>query len=137
MKKVVQILSIVSLVAIPILVLANGGASGTKVLIPGTCEWYCEDIETRDPPEGAFCICNPIDADSFEEIINNIVDFIYTISLAIVPLMIVWAGVLYVTSGGDPKKVETAKNIILYTLAGFAVILLSKGFIAIIEQLLE
>ena len=99
------------------------------------CNDYCfHDIE---PPDGTICICNPLSADSFEDIINNIVDFIYTISLAVVPLMIVWAGVLYVTSGGNPDQITKAKNIIIYTLAGFAVVLLSKGFVVIIEQLLE
>jgi len=131
MKKVVQILSIISLAVVPILVLADDAP------IPGTCEWYCEDTETREPPEGQVCICNPLSADSFEDIINNIVDFIYTISLVVAPLMIVWAGGLYVTSGGDPKKVETAKNVILYTLTGLLIILLSKGFVGIIKELLQ
>jgi len=81
-------------------------------------------------------IDNPLKADSFEEIINNIIDFIFTLSIAIVPLMIVWAGGLYVTSGGDEKKITTARNIITYALSGLAIVLLSKGFVAIIKQLL-
>ena len=102
----------------------------------GSCEWYCEDIETREPPEDKVCICNPISADSFEEIINNIINFIFNIALVLGPLMIVWAGGLYITSGGKPEQTTKAKNIIIYTLTGFAVILLSKGFVAIIKQLL-
>ena len=51
--------------------------------------------------------------------------------------MIVWAGGLYITSSGRPDQTTKAKNIIIYALVGFAIILLSKGFVAIIKQLLE
>jgi hypothetical protein len=79
---------------------------------------------------------NPLDVDSFEDIINKIIDFIFNIALVLAPLMIVWAGGLYITSGGNPDKITKARNIIIYTLTGFAVILLSKGFVVIIKQLL-
>ncbi len=79
---------------------------------------------------------NPLEADSFEEIINSIIDVIWNLSVVLAPLMIVWAGVLYITSGGNPEQITKAKNIIIYTLVGFAIILLSKGFFEIIKQLL-
>ncbi|MBU0546761.1 MAG: hypothetical protein ABH876_01820 [Patescibacteria group bacterium] len=80
---------------------------------------------------------NPITANSLEEIVDNLINFIFTISFVLAPLMIVWAGGIYMTSAGEPKKIETAKNIILYTLAGMAILLFSKGFVAIISQLLK
>jgi hypothetical protein len=86
---------------------------------------------------GDIQINNPITADSFEEIVSNIINFLFTISFVVAPLMIVWAGGLYVTSAGDQKKVETAKNVILYTVAGMIILLFSKGFVAIINQLLK
>ena len=98
------------------------------------CNDYC--FYGIEPPDGTICICNPLSADSFEEIIDNIINFIFNIALVLGPLMIVWAGGLYVTSGGKPEQTTKAKNIIIYTLTGFAVILLSKGFVAIIKQLL-
>ncbi len=101
---------------------------------PGTCEYYC--FNNTEPPKGMVCICNPLSADSFEEIIDSLIDLIFSLSLVIAPLMIVWAGGLYVTSGGNSEQITKAKNIIIYTLTGFAVILLSKGFVAIIKQLL-
>jgi len=86
---------------------------------------------------GDIQINNPITADSFEEIVSNIINFLFTISFVVAPLMIVWAGGLYVTSAGDQKKVETAKNVILYTVAGMIILLFSKGFVAIVNQLLK
>jgi hypothetical protein len=104
-------------------------------VMAASCDDYCAGRGTQ--PTGQICICNPLEADSFEEIIDNVIDFIFTISFVIAPLMIVWAGGTYITSGGEPKKVETAKNIILYTIAGIAILLFSKGFVAIINQLLK
>lgn len=131
MKKTFQILILIFLgFILPIMVLADIAP------ISGSCEWYCEDTEARDPPEDQVCICNPLGADTFEDIINNIIDFIFNIALVLAPLMIVWAGGLYITSSGNPDQITKAKNIIIYTLVGFAIILLSKGFVAIIKQLL-
>lgn len=111
MKKTFQILILIFLsFVLPTIVLANDG----------------------------FEIKNPLgdDVNSFEDIINKIIDFIFNIALVLAPLMIVWAGGLYITSGGNPDQTTKAKNIILYTLTGFAIILLSKGFVVIIKQLL-
>ena len=87
-------------------------------------------------PIGTICIDNPLQAQTFEDIIDSIINFIFYIALAIAPLMIVTAAFYYLTSAGDPKKITTAKDIILYTAVGFAIILLSKGFVAIIRQVL-
>jgi hypothetical protein len=84
----------------------------------------------------AVTIENPINADTFEELINNIITFIFNIALALVPLMIVIAGVYFVTAAGNPAQVEKAKGIILYTLIGFIVILLARGFVEFLKQIL-
>lgn len=101
-----------------------------------SCNAYCSN-PALGAPAGQVCICNPLKAQSFEEIIDNVINFIFTISFVIAPLIIVWAGGMYITGGSDPKKIEVAKNMILYTLAGIAILLFSKGFVAIIGQLLK
>jgi hypothetical protein len=84
----------------------------------------------------AVTIENPIDADTFEELIENIITFIFNIALALVPLMIVIAGVYFVTAAGNPEQVQKAKGIILYTLIGFIVIILARGFVEFLKQIL-
>lgn len=79
---------------------------------------------------------NPLNATSFEAIINNVINFIFGLAVFIAPLMIIIAGGLFITSGGDISKIEQAKKIILWTVVGFAIILLSKGVLGIIKQLL-
>ena len=40
------------------------------------------------------------------------------------------------TAGGDPQKISKAKSIMIYTAIGLAVVLLAKGLIALIKDLL-
>lgn len=79
---------------------------------------------------------NPLTAKTFGELINKIISFIFTIAVALVPLMIIIGAALFITSGGNISQVDRAKKIILYTVIGFAIVLLAKGIVALIEQLL-
>lgn len=79
---------------------------------------------------------NPLEGESFEDIIDGLINFIFEIAILAVPLMIIWAAFLFVTSIGDIDKINQAKRIIIYALMGFAVILLAKGLIAIIKEIL-
>lgn len=44
-------------------------------------------------------------------------------------IFIVYAGFLYVTSGGDSGKVKTAKDIILYSAVGLVVIVMARSIV--------
>ena len=85
---------------------------------------------------GVIRIENPLETEDFEVIIGKIIDFIFKIAIPIVPLMMIYAGFLFVTAGGSTQKIDQAKNIIIWTIVGLAIVLLAKGFLAIIEQLL-
>jgi len=79
---------------------------------------------------------NPLNASNFEEIVNNIINFLFTLAIALVPLMILIGAFYIMTAGGDTNRVTTGKNIILYALIGFVIILLAKGIVGVIEQIL-
>lgn len=84
----------------------------------------------------AIQIENPLKAKTFDKLIDNIISFIFTLALFIAPVMIITAGLLFVTSAGSPGQIEMAKNIILYTLIGFVIILISKGLIKLFTEVL-
>ncbi|MDI6602528.1 MAG: hypothetical protein QME57_00195 [Patescibacteria group bacterium] len=84
----------------------------------------------------AITLPNPVEAKTFGELINNIINFIFNIALAIVPLMIVIAGFYFVTAGGDPEQIKKAKDLIFYTVVGFIIILLARGVIELLKQTL-
>lgn len=81
-------------------------------------------------------IDNPLEADSFTELIENIINFLFTISLPVGALMIVVAAYTFLTSAGDPEKIKTAKNIIIWTLVGIVVLFLSLALISLLKEAL-
>jgi len=73
---------------------------------------------------------------NFEDLVNAIVNFLFNLSLVVAPIMLVISGIYFVTSIGDPGRVKTAQNIALYTIIGFAIILLASGLIKVLQSLL-
>ena len=77
----------------------------------------------------AITIPNPLEANSFTELLNAIIDFIFYLALGIAPIMIIVAGFFFITAQGDPEKINTAKRIILWVLIGLIIVLCAKGLI--------
>ena len=86
---------------------------------------------------GVIEIKNPLKTESFEVIIDNLIDFIFKIAIPIVPLMVIFSGFLFVTAGGNVAQLERAKKVLIWTVIGLAILLLSKGLFVIIQKLLE
>ena len=85
---------------------------------------------------GSVEIKNPIEHDTFEDLVDAIVKFVFYIALAIAPIMIIVAGFFFLTSAGDPKKIETAKAVLMYTLVGLAICLMATAIIKLINDVL-
>jgi magnesium-transporting ATPase (P-type) len=87
--------------------------------------------------EDIIVIENPLgEGTQFEDIIDRIIDFIFKIAIVLAPLMVVIGGFMIVTAAGNPQQVARARNLLIWTAIGFAIVLLSKGIIVIIKQLL-
>jgi len=99
-------------------------------------------VEAQEPPGplpwglGEFKIENPLAADTFEEVLDRLINFIFWVGITVAPVMLIIAGFMLVTALGDPKRVETAKKMILYTLIGLAIVILAKGLIAVLKSIL-
>lgn len=83
---------------------------------------------------GQITIEPPTRHRSFGELINAVIDFLFTLSLLIVPLVIIIAGYFFVFSEGKAENIEKAKKLFIYALVGFVIILLAKGFVEFILQ---
>ena len=79
---------------------------------------------------------NPLGTNTFEGLINNIINYLFTISLVIAPLMFIFAGFLFVTAEGKTEKVEKAKDLIWWTIIGFVIILLARGLVEMLQSML-
>jgi len=79
---------------------------------------------------------NPLKYTTIEELIEGLIDFLFWAAVAIAPLMVIVAAFFFLTAGGNPDKIRTAKNIILYTVIGFTIALLAKGLISVVKGVL-
>lgn len=77
----------------------------------------------------AVIIDNPLNTTDIRVLINKIIDLLFTLGIPLAVLLILWAGFLFLTSGGNPQKVNQAKATLLWTIVGFSILLLSKGII--------
>lgn len=79
-------------------------------------------------------IDNPLKADTFAELIDAVINIIFTLALAIAPIMIIVAGFYFITAAGDMEKINMAKKMILWTLIGLLVVMSAKGFIMLFGE---
>ena len=61
------------------------------------------------------------------EMIGTIAQYLFWILLAVSIVMIVYAGILFVTASGKTEQVEQARHIILYAVIGIVVAMLAYG----------
>lgn len=85
---------------------------------------------------GDFTLPNPLQTNSIVELIDRVIFYLTIIASPILAIMIIWGAFQILTAGGDPGKVRTGKQTILYAAVGFGIILLARGLIAILQQLL-
>lgn len=94
------------------------------------------------PPDGEdneviFEIENPIEAESLVDLAKAIGKFIFQIAIPIAVIIIIYAGILFLTSGGDKEKVGKARKALFYAVVGLAIILIGQGFFTLIKSILE
>ena len=71
-----------------------------------------------DPNVPTSLACIPV-------FLNNIINIASILAGVATVFFIVWGGIRFITSGGDPVKVEGAKKTITYATFGFVIIVLS------------
>lgn len=86
--------------------------------------------------KAAIEIPNPLEADTIVEVIEAIGDLIFYVGLALVTLMILIGGIMFITAAGDPQKVATARRLFFWTAIGAAVVIFAKAVTGIIAYIL-
>lgn len=89
-------------------------------------------VQTVNTNEGTTQIatlqCIPI---VFSNIVKAALEFVGAVAV----ILLVYAGIRYITSGGDPKQVQAARQIITYAIIGLVLVLGSFGIIYFIAYL--
>lgn len=78
----------------------------------------------------------PFRTKTLPEFIDALMNFITVISFALVPLMILIGAFYWISSGGEPKKIATGRQIISWAVVGLIIVLLARGIVFMVRNLL-
>lgn len=73
---------------------------------------------------------------SFPGLISTITTYITGLIATLATLVIVWAGILYVTSAGNVGRLETAKKALFWALVGIGIALAAQGLMMVISSVI-
>ena len=144
MKKVLPALILISLLVAPIVLAQDEG------LVKRVPECTC--TTAKHNLEGYIYGCNPDEVICDEstgvyikdgalccilDIMETVVDYMFIILLILAGVIIIFAAFQFTTAGGDPAKVNAARDKLIWAVAGIAVAFLSKGIVKLVEMMLS
>ena len=80
----------------------------------------------------ASCGCSGVSTKKADKVVTNVLNAIIGILGTVAVIFVVVGGVKYMTSAGDPGKVEAAKKTILYALIGLIVCALAFAIVNLV-----
>ena len=83
----------------------------------------CQSRTNDDPLTGA------------DGLIVNIAEIVSFVAGAAAIIMLIYAGIQYITSGGDPGNAKNARNTLLYALIGVAIVILARILVIYLVKL--
>ncbi|MEW5908047.1 MAG: TrbC/VirB2 family protein [Patescibacteria group bacterium] len=86
--------------------------------------------------QGGEIICNPLNAQSFSQLVEGIADIVFKIGFPIMVIFIIYAGLLFVTARGNEEDLKKAKRTFFWALIGSAIILGAKLIAIAIRNLI-
>lgn len=69
-------------------------------------------------------------------LINRIANYLLMVGMPIAVIMILYAAVLFLTSGGNEEKISKAKKALTWAVIGAAVLLVGKGLVSLLKDIL-
>ena len=66
-------------------------------------------------------------------IFTAVASIIWPIAMGVAFIVFLVAGILFATSGGDPEKVKTARDYVLYGVVGIVVAILAYSLVTIVS----
>ncbi len=124
---------IVKLFTVPQALAAGGESSGGGIPTnPGP------NVNNTPVPKIDLSDANPLGKNtSITQILQNILDFLVKAGAAVVVLMVIIGAFQMLLSQGDPEKFNNGKKTILYTVIGYAILLLADGIALIVKNVLS
>ncbi|MBI4085415.1 MAG: hypothetical protein HY432_02850 [Candidatus Liptonbacteria bacterium] len=84
---------------------------------------------------GGITLTNPLGTSTFQQLVQNILGALFTLSIPIVSIMVMVGGYQILTAAGNEERLKMGRRTITYAVIGFAVILLANGVVSLIREL--
>lgn len=91
--------------------------------------------DTANAAVATYKVTNPIATSDFAKIVANFLKWFLSVAGAIAMVMLIIAGIMYMSSAGDPQKAASAKKMVMITLAGLLLSLLSYSILVILDNI--
>ena len=101
---------------------ANIIMTGIRVALVGNNTLCNADVSSCVTPEG---------------MVENAIQWVIGIAGVISAIFVVYGGISYTTSAGDPSKLQKAKNMITYALIGLAIVALAEVITAFVSSQIQ
>lgn len=108
-------------IGLAIVILANVIMNSIRIALLGANGSFAENCATSE------CI-------NASTMFSNAIQWIVGIAGAVSLIFIVYGGILYTTSSGEPSKLEQAKKMILYALIGLIIVAITEIIIAFVSN---
>lgn len=121
--------------AVPIVSGGAGGDDGGGTC-GGTGQPACKPGESKTI---GFEIPNPLKGGVTDlgGLVKVLAQWLFNLAIPIAVIMIIYAGVLFLTARGNPTTVTKAKDVLKYAVVGLVIILIGSGFVTLIQSILE
>ena len=82
-------------------------------------------------------IPNPLAANSITGLVDQIATWLLRVGLTISTIIIIWAAIVFMTSGGNAERVTMARKTLWYAIIGIVILLLAKGVTSLVNNFLS
>src|SRR3989338_3663062 len=80
---------------------------------------------------------NPLKTDNIIDVVKRVADYFYYVAIAIVPIITIYAAVLFLTAGGNEQQVAKARKTFIWLVIGIAILLIGSGVITLLKDILN
>lgn len=88
-------------------------------------------------PGGPIKLPNPFGDKDIIDLIDIIIGFLVTISIPITVIMVLVGSFLMMSAGGNAEQFRKGNKAIMYALIGFALVLVSRGIITVVKEVIS
>lgn len=74
--------------------------------------------------------------EQINEFFGNLLNIGIGVAVAVSAFFVMWGAFLYITAGGSPRQMETAKTAIVNALGGLAIALLARVLAGVVQDAL-